>query len=409
MLVVEPVQPRENYAQLVILTKDVEAKNRLEQKINELAAREIPEAVIYSKSIPLGPPSAYPVMLRVSAPTETMAKKYARQVREIALQNPAVTMTRFDWMEKTGAVKVAIDNDKLRQMGIDRQTVAVALQAELSGYTVAQYYEGDQAIDLVFRLDAADRDKISDLRLLSIPTSKGSVPLAQVANISYEAEDNMIWRRNLLPTVTVNAGIAPGYTGNDVTQQIYNSLADLRSKLPPGASIEIGGPLESSNKALNYLLVPIPVMFITMIVLLMLQLKDIRKLFIIVCTAPMGIIGVVLGLLLFNSSMGFLAQLGILSLTGIIIRNSVVLIDQIDLHLAAGMQPYEAVLESAIVRFRPIMLAALTTVLGLVPMFTNPFWESMAVAIACGLTGATLLTLVVLPVIYSLMFKITKA
>ena len=145
------------------------------------------------------------------------------------------------------------------------------------------------------------------------------------------------------------------------------------------------------------------------LVLLMLQLKDLRKLFIIVCTAPMGIIGVVIGLLLFNSSMGFLAQLGILSLTGIIIRNSVVLIDQIDLHLAAGMNPYEAVLESAIVRFRPIMLAALTTVLGLVPMFTNPFWESMAVAIACGLTGATMLTLVVLPVIYSIMFKITKA
>ena len=261
----------------------------------------------------------------------------------------------------------------------------------------------------MFRLDAADRDKISDLRLLSIPTSKGSVPLAQVANISYEAEDNMIWRRNLLPTVTVNAGIAPGYTGNDVTQQIYDSLADLRSSLPPGVSIEIGGPLESSNKALNYLLVPLPVMFITMLVLLMLQLKDLRKLFIIVCTAPMGIIGVVIGLLLFNSSMGFLAQLGILSLTGIIIRNSVVLIDQIDLHLAAGMNPYEAVLESAIVRFRPIMLAALTTVLGLVPMFTNPFWKSMAVAIACGLTGATMLTLVVLPVIYSIMFKITKA
>lgn len=409
VLVVEPVQPRENYAQLVILTKDVEAKNRLEQKINELAAREIPEAVIYSKSIPLGPPSAYPVMLRVSAPTEAMAKDYAQQVRDAALQKPAVTMTRFDWMEKTGAVKVAIDNDKLRQMGIDRQTVAMALQAELSGYTVSQYYEGDQAIDLVFRLDAADRVKISDLRLLSIPTSKGSVPLAQVANISYEAEDNMIWRRNLLPTVTVNAGIAPGYTGNDVTQQIYDSLADLRSILPPGVSIEIGGPLESSNKALNYLLVPLPVMFITMLVLLMLQLKDLRKLFIIVCTAPMGIIGVVIGLLLFNSSMGFLAQLGILSLTGIIIRNSVVLIDQIDLHLAAGMNPYEAVLESAIVRFRPIMLAALTTVLGLVPMFTNPFWESMAVAIACGLTGATMLTLIVLPVIYSIMFKITKA
>ena len=166
--------------------------------------------------------------------------------------------------------------------------------------------------------------------------------------------------------------------------------------------------MENSNKALNYLIEPVPAMFIVMIILLIMQLKDVRKMIVIACTAPMGVIGVMIGLLLFGSSLGFLAELGILALTGIIIRNSVVLLDQIDQHLEAGMPPYEAVLESAIVRFRPIMLAALTTVLGLVPMFTNPFWESMAVAIACGLTGATLLTLVVLPVIYSLMFKITK-
>lgn len=408
VLVAEPVQPRENYAQLVILAKDVKAKERVSQKVSALINQKYPEILTYSKSISLGPPSEYPVMLRVSAPTDELAKRYAQKVREEMEKHPAVIMTRFNWMEKTGALKVEIDNDKLRQMGIDRQTVSMALQAELSGYTVAQYYEGDQAIDIVFRLPESDREKLSDLRMLTIPTPGGSVSLEQVANISYEAEDNMIWRRNLLPTVTVNAGISEGYTDNDVAQQIYDSLAPLREELPPGVAIDIGGPLENSNKALNYLIEPVPAMFIVMIILLIMQLKDVRKMIVIACTAPMGVIGVMIGLLLFGSSLGFLAELGILALTGIIIRNSVVLLDQIDQHLEAGMPPYEAVLESAIVRFRPIMLAALTTVLGLVPMFTNPFWESMAVAIACGLTGATLLTLVVLPVIYSLMFKITK-
>lgn len=406
VLVMDPVQPRNNYAQLVVVAKDIDARKRLEPQIRELVAANLPNVVSYSRSIPLGPPAAYPVMLRVTGPDDNIVKEYAQKVRTVMAQNPAVTMTRFDWMEQNGAAKLTIDNDKLRQMGLSRKEVATALQAEISGYTVAQYLEGDQAIDMVFRLQPVDRSTVTELETLTIPTSAGAVPLSQVARLSYESENGMIWRRNLLPTITVCGGIGEGVTGNDITQQVYDDLAELRQNLPNGVTIEIGGSLEDSAKTLGYLLEPVPVMLLLMMILLMLQLKDIRKLFIILCTAPLGVTGVMLGLIIFNAPLGFMAELGILALTGIIIRNSVVLIDQIDLHLQAGKSPWESVLESAIVRFRPIMLAALTTILGLIPMFTSPFWNSMAVAIACGLSAATLLTLIVLPVIYAAVFKI---
>ena len=216
----------------------------------------------------------------------------------------------------------------------------------------------------------------------------------------------MIWRRNLQPTITVCGSIIEGVTGNDVTKAVYNELKDVRANLPGDLAIEIGGSLEDSKKTLGYLLKPVPIMILLMTILLMLELQDIRKLFIIICTVPLGIIGVVWGLLFFNSSMGMMAQIGTLALGGIIIRNSVVLIDQIKQHLDAGMSPIDAITESAIVRFRPIMLAAFTTVLGLIPLFFSDFWNSMAVTIAAGLTGATLLTLVVLPVLYAIIFKI---
>jgi multidrug efflux pump len=227
-----------------------------------------------------------------------------------------------------------------------------------------------------------------------------------VARIGYVSEDNMIWRRNLQPTITVCGSIVEGVTGNDVTKEVYNELQSVRDNLPGDLAIEIGGSLEDSKKTLRYLLKPVPIMILLMTILLMLELQDVRKLFIIICTVPLGIIGVVWGLLFFNSSMGMMAQIGTLALGGIIIRNSVVLIDQIKQHLEAGMSPIEAITESAIVRFRPIMLAAFTTVLGLIPLFFSDFWNSMAVTIAAGLTGATLLTLVVLPVLYAIIFKI---
>ena len=406
VLVIDPVQPRDNYAQLVVVAKDVEARKALEKRINKLAAENLPEAIVYSRSIPLGPPAPYPVMIRVSGSSDAQVKEYAQKVRQIMAANPYVNMTRLDWLEQSNAVRLTVDNDKLLQMGLSRQTVANALQAQVSGYTVATYLEGDQQIGIVFRLNPDQRADISQLETISIPTSKGAVPLSQIAHVDYTSEDNMIWRRNLRPTITVNGGIVDGTTGNDVTKQVYNDLADLRKELPAGMSIEIGGSLEDSNKTLNYLLAPVPLMLLLIVILIMLQMQDVRKLLVILLTAPMGVIGVIFGLLLFNATLGFMAELGILALTGTIIRNSMVLVDQIQQHLEAGMQPAQAVIESAIVRFRPIMLAAFTTVLGLIPMFASQFWNSMAVAIACGLTGATLLTLVVLPVLYAIVFKI---
>lgn len=406
VLVIDPVQPRDNYAQLVVVAKSVEDRKKLEKRISELAAEHLPEAIVYSRSIPLGPPAPYPVMIRVSGNNDAQVKEYAQKVRKVMAANPYVNMTRLDWLEQTNAVKLKVDNDKLLQMGLTRQTVANALQAQVSGYTVATYLEGDQQIGIVFRLQPDQRADISQLETISIPTSKGAVPLSQIAHLDYTSEDNIIWRRNLRPTITVNGGIVDGVTGNDITKQVYKELEPLRKELPAGMSIEVGGSLEDSNDTLNYLMKPIPLMLLLIVVLIMLQMQDIRKLLVIMLTAPMGIIGVIFGLLLFNSALGFMAELGILALTGTIIRNSMVLVDQIQQHLDAGMEPAKAITESAIVRFRPIMLAAFTTVLGLIPMFASQFWNAMAVAIACGLTGATLLTLVVLPVLYAIVFKV---
>ena len=406
VLVMDPVQPRDNYAQLVVVAKDIEGRKRLEKKIAQLTQEHLPEVISISRSIPLGPPAPYPVMLRVKGADAEQVKIYAQKVRDVMTANPSITQTRYDWMEQSNAVQVTIDNDKLLQMGITRQSVAIALQAQVSGYTIASYLEGDQDIDIVFRLEPNQRATITQLETVSIPTSRGAVPLAQVARIGYVSEDNMIWRRNLQPTITVCGSIIEGVTGNDVTKEVYNQLQDVRANLPGDLTIEVGGSLEDSKKTLNYLLKPVPVMIILMTILLMLELQDVRKLFIIFCTVPLGIIGVVWGLLLFNSTMGIMAELGVLALAGIIIRNSVVLIDQIKQHLETGMAPIEAIKESAIVRFRPIMLAAFTTVLGLVPLFFSDFWNSMAVTIAAGLTGATLLTLVILPVLYAIIFKI---
>lgn len=406
VLVLEPVMPRSSYAQLVVVAKDIEGRKRLKAKLDEFAAKELPECITYAQTIPLGPPSPYPVMLRVSGPDKAKVKAYAQEVRQVMAAHPYVTMTRNDWLEEGNAVRLTIDNDKLLQMGLTRQSVAAALQAQISGYTVAQYLEKDQEIDLVFRLEAGERATIEQLSTVSIPTSRGAVPLAQIAKIDFGTEDNMIWRRNLQPTITINGAIVPGVTGNDVTQEVYDQLASLKEKLPFGMTLEIGGNLEQSQKTLSSLLKPVPVMLLLIVILIMLQLQDVRKLLVILLTVPMGTIGVFSGLLLFNSSLGFMAELGILALSGTIIRNSMVLVDQIDQHLANGMEPMEAITESAIVRFRPIMLAAFTTVLGLIPLFFSQFWNSLAVSIACGLTGATVITLVLLPVLYAIAFKI---
>lgn len=406
ILVLNPVQPRDNYAQLVTVAKDVKARERVAKKIDKIIKMELPEVTAYSKSIPLGPPKDYPVMFRVSAPTADLCRTYAAKVRDEMEKNPNVTMTIFDWMEKAPAVKIEIDNDRLKQLGLTRSTVASVLYANVSGYSFAQYYDGDQIRPLVFQLDKKDRNSLSDMEAITIPTASGSIPLSQVARITPTMENNMIWRRNLQPTITIGADVGKGVTGNDVAKTIWKDMEGLRESLPPGVTIAIDGPLESSTQATQYLLGPIPGMLVLMLILLMFQMKDIRKLFVILATAPLCITGIALGLLLFNAPMGVMAEVGSFALIGTVIRNSMVIIQQIDLHEEAGMTPYEAVVEASLVRFRPIMLAALTTILGLVPMFASPFWNAMAIAMACGLTGATALTLLFLPTLYCTVYRI---
>lgn len=406
VLVLDPVQPRDNYAQLVVVAKSPKDREQLEKKVRSLVEEQLPDVQSYSRSIPLGPPTPYPVMIRVSAPTDAQAKDYAGKLKQLMLQNKNITMIRYDWMEKAPAVTVELDDDKLRQMGLTRKSISAALYAEINGYSISQYYEGDQAIDLVFRLEPKDHSKISDLGSLTIPTQSGTVQLDQVARLHYENEEGMIWRRNLLPTITVNAGIIDGVTGNDVTGQIMEQVRRHEKELPPGILIEAGGPSEKSVNALRSILKPVPAMLVIMLVLLMLMLKDVKKLFVVVCTAPLGMIGVILGLFLFNTPLGVMAEVGALALIGTIIRNATVLTDQIDQYLAQGIAPLAAVKEAAIVRFRPIMLTALTTVLGLIPMFPSAFWRGLALAIACGLTVATLITLIVMPTLYCTVFRI---
>ncbi len=406
VLVIDQVQPRDNYAQLVVLAKDIDARQRLEQKVSRLAAERLPDVLTFTRSIPLGPPQPYEVMLRVRGSDAAAVKTYAQKLRQVMEQHPHITKTRLDWLEESNAAVIEIDNDKLVQMGLTRQAVASALYAQASGYTMATYLEGDQAIPIVFRLAPEEAADLDSLASFSIPTAKGAVPLAQVARIKRGSEDTIIWRRDLRPTVTVCGAIGPEVTGNDVTEEVYEMAAQLRKELPPGLTIEEGGSLEDSRKGLRKLLAPLPFIAVIIIVLLMLELKDLRKIAVIIATVPLGLVGVILGLLLCGSKLGFMAQLGILALIGTVIRNGVVLVDQIDQHLRAGQEPAVAVMEASVVRFRPIMLAAFTTVLGLAPMFPSQFWNAMAVAISFGLTCATLLTLVVLPVLYSLAFGI---
>ena len=406
VLVLDPVLPRNNYAQLVVVARDIDARKRMEKKITKIVEQQFTTVQTYSRSIPLGPPSPYPVMIRVSAPTDELAKEYADKLKQVMLANKKITMIRYDWMEKAPALKVGLDDDKLRQMGLTRKAVSSALYAEISGYTVSQYYEGDQAIDMVFRLNPVDHSSIEEVGNLAIPTSKGAVQLKQVADLGYVNEDGIIWRRNLKPTVTVNAGIVSGVTGNDVTHEILDQSRTLLRNLPGGVTIEQDGSAEDSVEATDSILKPVPAMLVIILVLLMIMLKDIRKLFVVVCTAPLGLIGVILGLFLFNTPLSVMAEIGALALVGTIIRNSTVLVDQIDQHLADGMTPYQAVVSSVIVRFRPIMLTALTTVLGLIPMFPSDFWRGLAIAMAAGLTVATMITLVILPVLYCTVFHI---
>ena len=312
----------------------------------------------------------------------------------------------LNWQEKSKTLQIDLDQDKLRSMGISTQAVAQTLYTEITGAVASQYYTNDRTIDIVLRLQDEDRDDLTKIRNLPIYLGQyGYVPLEQIAKISYKAEEGVIWRRDLKPTITVQGSIYQG-TANDASNKISAKLAKLEQNLPFGYSIKVDGTTENSDKSIGYLMEPIPVMVIIILTILMFQLRSIQLVLMTVLTVPLGLIGVSFGMLLFNKPIGFVAMLGILALSGMIIRNSIILIDQIKKHLKAGEKPWNAIIDSALLRFRPIMLTAATAILGMVPLVPSSVWGSMAIAISCGLIVATVLTLLILPTMYATWFKI---
>lgn len=407
VLTFDPVLPRDNYAQFIITAKDVEARQYLSNKLQAVLDQDFPAVQSNIKFLQMGPPADYPVMIRVSGYDEDKVKAIAGQVADVMRQDSNIYNVNMNWHEKSKAVHLQLDQDKLRSMGISSQAVAQTLYTELTGATAAQYYTGDRTIDIVLRLDEQDRDGLDKLRSLPVYLGQyGYVPLEQIAKISYEAEDGIIWRRDLKPAITVQGGIHQG-TANDATQKVYDKLASLQQDLPFGYSIEPDGAMADSETAIGHLLKPLPVMAVVILTILMFQLRSIQLVIITALTAPLGLIGVSFGMLLFNKPIGFVAMLGILALSGMIIRNSIILIDQIKKHLAAGEKPWDAIIDSAVLRFRPIMLTAAAAVLGMVPLVPSSLWGSMAIAISCGLVVATVLTLLILPTMYAAWFKIT--
>lgn len=407
ILTFEPKLPADNYAQFVFVAKDLEARDHLHKKINQLLEEEFSNVRGNVQLLQTGPPSPYPVMFRISGYDHDKVQELAQQVSQRMAAHPSITDINYDWMEKNKTMHLTIDQDKARMLGLDSQTLANYLQMQLSGTGIAEFREKDKTIDLVMRLSGQERKDLSQLQNLNIHIGNGKfVPLGQIAKINYEAEQGLIWRRNLKPTITVRANVLAGATGNDVTKQMYASLKDLQSQLPAGYSIKVGGALENSDTSMKYLLQPVPVMILVILTLLIFQLKKISLMLLAMLTAPLGIIGVTIAMLVTQRSLGFVAELGILALSGMIIRNSVILLDQIEQHRKAGETLFDAIIESTILRFRPIMLTAAAAILGMVPLIFSTFWGPMAVAIAGGLFGATLLTLLVLPTMYAAWFKV---
>ena len=407
VLTLEPELPRSNFMQTIIVTKSLEDRDALFKDLQDQLNDQYPSALINMQFVQIGPPSKYPVMLRVSGPDASEVKTIANDVKAKMQEDKDLHNIAFDWPDTEPVAQIHIDPDKARLLGINSYAVSLHLQSLLSGTKSGEYYEGNQTIPVTFRLDGNENHNLAALSSLPIQTGNGSyVPLSQIATISMSQEEGIIWHRNMMPTISIHANVGPGVLGNAKTKEIYNKLAEYRQDLPTGYTIDLDGSAEKSVTAVQKLLVPMPIMLFAIMTILMFQLKRIALMFMALFTAPLGLIGVVLALNITRTPLGFMAILGIIALSGMIIRNSIILLDQIEIHRAEGQSAREAIINSATLRFRPIMLTAIAAILGMIPLMGSVFWSPLAIAFSGGLLVATILTLIVLPVMYATWYKI---
>ena len=408
VLTIDPILPKDNYAQFVIAATDIDAREKLTAAIQAELNDNFPNVRSHINFIPMGPPADYPVMIRVSGYDIDKVKNIAAEVAALADADENIFNIHLNWYEKSKVLHLEFDQDKLRAMGVTSQAVAQNLYTEITGATAAQFYTGDGMIDIDLRISPDNRKNLSQLKNLPIYLGDaGYVPLEQIAKISFDAEDGFIIRRNLKPTITICADIKGG-TSVDTAQKLFDATQELRNNLPLGYSIEAAGDLEDSDDSTEFLLKPVPAMIFIIMTLLMFQLRNFKQMILTLLTAPLGLIGVCAAMLITDKALGFIALLGVLALSGMIIRNSVILIDQIQKHLADGEKPFDAIIDSAILRFRPIMLTAAAAILGMIPLMSSNLWGPMAVAIAGGLIVATILTLLVLPTMYAAAYGVKK-
>ena len=407
VLTLEPELPRANFMQTIIVTKSLEDRDALFKDLQDQLNDQYPSALINMQFVQIGPPSKYPVMLRVSGPDASEVKTIANDVKAKMQEDKDLHNIAFDWPDTEPVAQIHIDPDKARLLGINSYAVSLHLQSLLSGTKSGEYYEENQTIPVTFRLSGNENHNLAALSSLPIQTGNGSyVPLSQIATISMSQEEGIIWHRNMMPTISIHANVGPGVLGNAKTKEIYNKLAEYRQDLPTGYTIDLDGSAEKSVTAVQKLLVPMPIMLFAIMTILMFQLKRIALMFMALFTAPLGLIGVVLALNITRTPLGFMAILGIIALSGMIIRNSIILLDQIEIHRAEGQSAREAIINSATLRFRPIMLTAIAAILGMIPLMGSVFWSPLAIAFSGGLLVATILTLIVLPVMYATWYKV---
>jgi multidrug efflux pump len=405
-----PVLPNPNFAQIVIVTKDLAARERVKARLEkEIADGALPAARTRVDRFVFGPPVGFPVQFRVLGPDPMKVRAIAEEVRKVMAANPKMIDPHLDWSEEEKSIRLEVDQDRARALGLTPQDVAQTLQTLLNGFTVTQYREGIENIDVVARAVSAERLDLSGLPTLTIATRNGvPVPLSQIARLHYEYEEPIIWRRNRDIVITVRGDVVDGVQPPDVSNAIAPKLQPIQDALPYGYRIETGGSIEESAKANVALAAVFPVMAVVMLALLMVQLQSFSRLALVFVTAPLGLIGATGALLVADKPFGFVALLGLIALAGMIMRNTVILVDQIDHDIAEGHTRYQAIVDATVRRARPVVLTALAAILGMIPLARSIFWGPMAITIMGGLLIATALTLLVVPALYALWFRVTR-